>query len=135
MAQIPTQTKLLVEDVPDDDRDWMSKLIIPINQFISSTIAALTKDLTFEENIRSQTKEIVFVNNASSFPLKFLLTLKSRPSSVQKLNIVDISETPAALNDAIDIPSWTITQAQEISIPVVTGLVSGKKYKLTVRVL
>lgn len=135
MAQIPTQTKLLVEDVPDDDRDWMSKLIIPINQFISSTIAALTKDLTFEENIRSQTKEIVFVNNASSFPLKFLLTLKSRPTSVQKLNIVDISETPAALNDAIDIPSWTITQAQEISIPVVTGLVSGKKYKLTVRVL
>lgn len=135
MAKIPIQKKILLEDVPEEDRDWMSKIVIPINQFVSAAVAALTKDLTFGENFRCQIKELTFVNNAASFPLKFQYTLSSRPIAVLKLNVVDISESPAALTSAIDIPDWELSQNVQIQINTITGLVANKKYRLTVLVI
>lgn len=135
MAKIPVQTKLLLEDVPEENRDWMSRIIIPLNQFISSAVAALTSDLTFTENIRCQIKEITFTNNAASFPLSFKSTLKYRPLAVLKMNIIDISPAPADLTDPIDIPQFDFTQTQTIEIPTITGLVADQKYKLTVLVI
>jgi len=135
MATIPVQTKLLVEDVPEDQRDWMKKLIAPLNQFISSTVAAMTRDLTLTENIRCQIKELTFTNNSASFPLLFTSTIKSRPVAVLKLNVVDISTAPTALTAAIDIPDWEFTQKQEIQINTIAGLSANQKYRLTVLVL
>jgi hypothetical protein len=135
MAKIPVQTKLLLEDVPEEHREWMSRIIIPINQFISAQVAAMTNDLTFTENIRAQIKDVTFINNAASFPLKFRSTLKTVPQYVLKLKVVDISETPVDLTSAIDIPDWEFTQEQEVQINTITGLTASQKYKLTVLVL
>jgi len=132
MAKIPVQTKLLLEDVPEEHRDWMSKFIIPVNQFQSAAVAALTSDLSLSENLRCQIKEITFVNNAASFPLKFAYALKSRPLMVLKANVVDISSAPAALTSAIDIPDWELSQNIEIQINTITGLTADHKYRLTV---
>jgi hypothetical protein len=67
MAQIPVLTKLQLEDVPSEQREWMGKLIPPLNDFISATVAAFSKDLTLSENIRSQTKEMLVTPVASTF--------------------------------------------------------------------
>jgi hypothetical protein len=136
MAQVPVQTKLLIEDVPKEHRGWMTRLISPLNQFISSTVAAMTRDLTFEQNIRCQIKEIVFVNNADAFPLVFKCSLAKRPMAVWKANIVDVSADVMPFTGiAIDIPDWSYNQSREVEINQISGLNEDQKYRLTVIVI
>lgn len=67
MAQIPVLTKLQLEDVPSKEREWMGKIIAPLNDFISATVAAMSRDLTFTQNIAAQIKELLITPAASNF--------------------------------------------------------------------
>lgn len=53
MAKIPSLQRLLVEDFPNESQ-WIQKLIGPLNDFMENDIYALSRNLTFFDNIKCQ---------------------------------------------------------------------------------
>lgn len=129
MSSLPPVQKILLEDVPADQRDWMTKIIQPLNTFISATVAALNGDLTFGPNVRAMVKSISFTNTASAFPLKMKSTI-GKPAMVLigAFNDTTDGSVPAA---AVGITSWEYNQQQEVQINSIAGLTAAHKYTFT----
>jgi hypothetical protein len=60
-----TVKKLLVEDFPPEQQEWIAKLLQPINLFIEQVNFALINDLTLQENARAQVRTVTFNGNAT----------------------------------------------------------------------
>lgn len=133
MAQLPELTKLILEDVPSEQRNWFGKVIDAVNKFLSATVYALNGRLELEKNVQCQIKALEFVYTSSAFPIKFKNTLPVRPSLLIKGNIKDVSSQPQAITSAIDV-DWEFTASGETQINNVTGLTLNQKYRLTVMV-
>lgn len=129
MAKLPSLIRLLVEDFPDQ-KEWIGKLLQPLNQFMESTAASINKSLTVQDNIDQQYVEVSITGNASS---TFKATTKNRPSGVSVINVVTVSGT--APTAAVQ-PIWEYVPATN-SIKVTSwygGLNSSSKYKITLHI-
>lgn len=130
MAALPQLKRLLLESF-QDQKDWIGRLLIPLNEFMESVTAAFANGLTFRENVLCQIKELDV--STTSQPQTFRYTLSSRPLALIKASIVEKAATPATITSAVDI-DWEYTGV-DIKIKNVSGLTAGKTYKLTVIVL
>jgi len=135
MAKLPTITRLIEEDIPQEHRSWFSKVLMPLNSFISTVLAMLNKGLNFDDNFDAFTKQIEFTESADMYPLYIKNTLKGYPKGVIKLRLEDITASGAtAITDAIDV-DWGISDDGKIKINNISGISStGYKYRLTVLV-
>jgi hypothetical protein len=131
MAQLPELVKIILEDVPSEQRNWFGKVADSVNKFLSSVVYALNGRLELERNIQCQVKSLEFLYTASTFPMKFKCTLPVRPSILFKGNIKDISNPPTDITAAVDV-DWEYTASGEMQINNVTGLTLNQKYRLTV---
>lgn len=130
MAQLPSLKRLLLEDF-QDQRDWITKLITPLNEFMENSLNALTRNLTFRDNILSQIKELEVTTLTQ--PQSFKCTLVSKPLALLKASIVEVSANPQVITSAVDVDwEW---DGSNIRIKNVTGLTAGKRYKLVVIVV
>ena len=136
MARLPTITRLIEEDVPAKQRDWVGQVFQILNTFISSTVSALNKRLTFEENFDAFIKQVEFTENgAATYPLIFKNNLSKAPSGIIKMKIEDISTAGAtAFTKPVDI-DWSYTVEGKIQINNITNIDSanhaGERYRLT----
>lgn len=134
MAQIPPILKLLLEDIPADNRSWMEKLVQPINTFISSVIYALSGNLTLGENVRAVVFTSTFTNNSSSFPIRIRNTMGSKPTGTLILKADNLTN-PATVPTALSITDWQITNSNDVAINSISGLTANNKYQITFLVL
>lgn len=50
-------------------RPWLDRLLTPLNEALGSMFLALTRNLTFADNIYSTVKELEFTNDVESTPI------------------------------------------------------------------
>lgn len=132
-------TQLLKNEDFPSEKDWIEKLIGPINDFFKESITILNGGITFAD--QAVGKDYVFAftyqSDASTFPQKFLWTLLQKPVA---LNVVSATE------DGIEIPvvvSWKLNVENQVqltqvvritSAPAIAALQANKKYQIRVRV-
>lgn len=65
MAQPPSVRRLLVEDFPAEQQEWIGDLLQVLNQFMDQTSNALSSNVTLKENSLAVVREIDFKGNAT----------------------------------------------------------------------
>lgn len=65
MAKPPRNRRMLVEDYPADQQQWIGKLLQILNQFMDETTFALSNNVSLTENAYVQVKTLNFKGNSS----------------------------------------------------------------------
>ena len=132
MARIPSIKRLVVEDFADQ-KSWIGKLFLILNQFLGVTVAALNRGITVNDNMAAQTTVLnIDLSQPIPYPVSFLNTIPGQPRivGVTIWNVTENSGSPATITNATSL-AWTYS-GNQISIQNVAGLTTGKKYFLTV---
>lgn len=132
MARLPPIKRLTTEDFKDQ-ASWIGKLLLPLNDFMSTVSRALSKGLTFTDNFSAQVRELVHTESADAYPVKFLSTLPSRPVGLWVVRARDMATTPQTLAGGVSA-DWDFKDGQVI-INKFTGLTTGRKYDLCVIII
>ena len=127
--KLPSTRRILREDLKGAE-DWVNGLIDPINSFMESVYLALNKNITFQENILSNIKEVTF-RTTSAYPtmetLSFQSNLKSKAIGVIVISAYEKETyTPA---DGPVYPAW-VEQNGSIVISKISGLLASKVYEI-----
>ena len=128
MASIPVITQLKVEDFPAltaASKDETDKLFRALNSALTGIVQALTRSLTFADNLKAFTKTLTVQNGTT----KIQNTLGIRPLGVLVMEANDTTNsTPAPV--AAGPVAWAISSDQ-IAISAISGLTAGHTYKIT----
>jgi hypothetical protein len=137
MGKLPTITRLISEDVPEEQRGWFNKILVSLNSFISTMLALLNKGLNFQDNFDAMVERVEFLGRdlsiATGEPLVIRSTLKGSPIGVIKVKMEDITATGAtAITSPIDV-EWYFDQSGKINITNISNAVTDGsiKYRLT----
>ncbi|TGN09984.1 hypothetical protein [Leptospira bandrabouensis] len=133
MANLPSQKRILEQDLGSDVPSWTRKLLSPLNSFFESLYSAFNRDITFRENIRCDYRDIIVTTTANYdsrefTPIKFKNNLKER---VDTILISQISEDRAVFTPVYESTSLAWNEYnKEITIHYISGLEPNKSYKL-----
>lgn len=82
MGKITATKKLVIEDF-NDQRPWIQKLIIPINQFFEQIYFTLVSGITLKDNMKAQVFDVTLpIDYVYTERLKLAWRLNERPTSV-----------------------------------------------------
>lgn len=127
MARVPPIKRLVREDFKDQ-KDWIDKLIQPINQFFESVTTGLSKGLTLSDNVDAQIQTVNFTEGDAP---SFRVTTKGRPRGVVVTGIYNFT-TPADPVTGAVFPIWEYNATDNsIKLTKIYGLKTGEKYSLT----
>lgn len=135
MASLPSQKKILEQDLGTDIPSWTRKLLTPINSFFESIYSAFNKDITFRENIRSEYRDLIVKTKEDYFSGEFeLITFKNNlKEKIDNLQICQVSENKSnfiPVKEPVTV-SWN-EYNKEITIHYITGLEPSKEYKIKI---
>lgn len=144
MARIGATQKLIVEDFPDQ-KEWIGKLFIPINDFISKVLLAVNGNIEFSSNIVGLEKELdfVYVSDEVSLPQKIQWTLTQRPKAFYLVSAFENEPSSGSFFSPVTLcANFIINQKNEIEIngivklssTGISSLTAGKRYKILIRV-
>ena len=126
MAKIPVIQQLQRSDFPDAP-DWISKLLYPLQLFMTSVIGALTSQLTVQDNFSVATNSLTFVAAASADLNKFTFIW---PYTRQPVALwMHATRTDGTTPTIYVVPSWNMINGT-ISINGIQGLTNGVSYQL-----
>lgn len=133
--RLPTQKKILREDLKGAPV-WVGTLIDVINSFMESVYQALNKNITFNENISSFVKEIIY-KTPSTYPsgvenIQFANTLKVKAQGLVLLQAYD-KATYIPAEGPVYVP-WVEDNGSIIVYPI-TGLDADKTYIIRLLVI
>ncbi|TGM95045.1 hypothetical protein EHR02_00130 [Leptospira levettii] len=133
MASLPSQKKILEQDLGTDTPTWTRKLLSPINSFFESIYSAFNKDITFRENIRCEYRDLIVKTSATYNSGEFeLITFKNNlKEKADCVLIAQISENKSnfiPIKQPVSI-SWN-EYNKEITIHHIAGLEPSKEYKV-----
>lgn len=117
------------EDFPDQAK-WIGKLFQGLNQFIGDVVNAFSNQLTVQENLYQEIKEIKWVNSTQNLPLKFRTKFAVYPKGLTPIYLLD--NTTGNYSNLQPWVSWSYSDGQ-IIISEVTGLTPNITY--TIRLL
>lgn len=127
MAKLPTLVKLVVEEFKDQ-KAWIGKLLVTINDFMSSVNSALNRSLTIKENLAADMRTVEL---DGALPLKLSWDLKVRPRAVLVGDVYRSDGTEITLVDGVAI-RWSFNQSGQLQIDQVVGISpsTSARYKL-----
>lgn len=136
--RVKTTQRLRVEDFPDQ-KDWIGKLVSPLNDFLTQAIKILNDGLQFTDNFigKEHVFDFEYQSDVLSFPTGFLWTIAANPKA---LSVVAATEDDDPVNVAV---SWQFTDLRQVELvhvvrfttaPAVAALAVGSRYKIRVRV-
>lgn len=128
--RLPTQKKIMFEDLGGDAPDWARRIVDPLNSFMETVYQAMNRNITFDQNIASFIKEVVYTT-PSTYPvmeeIKFQNLLKTKAVGVIILQVTDRSDyTPPA-------GPWVAPWAEDngiIKVQSIPGLQASKTYNV-----
>ena len=80
MSKIPPLTSLRTEDYPAEQRAWLPRLFLPLNQFLTAVTNCLNGRVEFGLNIPAVTQALNFVYDGTSTKIPW--SLSGQPSFV-----------------------------------------------------
>ena len=136
MARLPLIKRILKEDLPEAP-DWVTRLLYPLNLFFENVYNALDGNITFGENIESQSKQITFTTSstydgsqANFETISFPNELRRAPNGLILLQITQIEGTFTSITTAPFV-NW-LNVNNIINIYLITGLTASKSYRLKI---
>lgn len=144
MARIGATQKLIVEDFPEQ-KEWIGRLFIPINDFISKVLLAVNGSIEFSSNIVGLERELdfVYVSDVVSLPQKMKWTLPQRPRAYYLVSAFENEPSSGSFFSPVTLcANFVINQENEVEIngivklssSGISSLVQGKRYKILIRV-
>ncbi len=138
MAALPPVRRIFREDLGSDVPQWITRLLAPLNLVLDTIYRALDKNLEFDRNIRSQTREFSIVagaaaaNNVYSFPVELN---GSKPVGVWVVAAWRTDNTAVTFSSGVFVSwSWN-SQLNTVAISGITGLTNGVTYGIRVLVM
>lgn len=122
--------KLTLEDFKNQS-EWIGKLLQPINSHLEDIQSAVSNNLTIEDNLFQEIKEIKFVNETSNLPLKFQTKFNRLPKGLYCMLCIASDGTTSSEQPW---PTWGYANGQ-IQISALTGLTSGKTYTMRFHII
>lgn len=127
--KLPQVKRILREDLKGAP-DWVTFLIEPINSFIETVYLSLNKNITFQENILSNIKDITF-RTTSAYPtmepISFRSNLKSRAIGLIVISAYEKDTYVPAAGPVY--AAWTEVNGS-IEIQTIAGLAQSKVYEI-----
>jgi len=123
-----TNRRFSTEDFKEQ-QNWITKLLSPLNQFIEEVFRAFNNQLTIEDNLYQEIKEIKIQNVGSNFPINIKTKFNVYPKG---LHIIYCSASDGSVLTAAPWTNWSFNN-QQLIISNITGLTSGLTY--TIRIL
>lgn len=139
MAQALPTNRISIEDFrdcPKDFRPTLEKLVFILNGFLTAVYDALSGNLTIPDNVAGMYKtfEITGGAAAANNAFTFAHTLKTKPQGCYVVRAEKISGTTVPITAAV-WASWHVgVGTKQIEIDAITGLTTGDKYSITVKV-
>lgn len=135
MSRIPPLTSLRVEDYPGDQRAWLPRLFLPLNQFFTAVTNTLNGRVDFGDNIPAQSANLSFVYDSTSQRIMWSL-----PTAPTQLWVGQASENGVSIGV---VPIWTydfsakLVTANFVKIngTSISNLVVGNSYKIAIRIV
>lgn len=134
MSRIRPATPFKSEDYPTQ-RAWIGAFFSSLNPFLTDVAAAITRGLTFTDNISSVTTTIEFsyTGTASDFPKKIAYGFTDAPAEVRVCSCLEGSTRRLALvnwtfNESVNVTDVVIYDGSTWRKPV-----AGTRYRLTLR--
>jgi len=126
MAKIPIQQQLSRQDFPEAP-DWISKLLYPLQLFMTTVIRALTNKLTLQDNFSFVKNEVKFIAGVTSSDntISFLWKLPRQPIELT----IHITRSDGIYDVIFPVPSWNLV-GDSIKINGIQGLTSGVEYNI-----
>jgi hypothetical protein len=121
MSEIPQIRRLLVEDFMEQ-KDWISKLFIPLNNFMDGTFTALNRGVTLRQNMAADLK-IVTVNRVptSADYIGIPWTIPQKPISLHIGRIVRTDNTAVVLANAVQV-QWEYDSSKGLRLTNLIGI-------------
>lgn len=129
MALLPPLKRFLQEDFTD--QPWISRLLTPLNLFLTTVYSSLNNGLTINENTLGQIKTIS-VNGATP-TAQFRWNFQTKPVGVLVISTVQSSGAASVITNAVTC-DWSFSQGL-VNINNVTGLDVAKTYYITFYVI
>jgi hypothetical protein len=103
MSELPQIRRLLVEDFLEQ-KEWISKLFIPLNTFMDGTFTALNRGITLRQNMAADIKVVTLnrVPTATDYA-SVAWTIPQKPISLHVGRIVRTDNTAITLAAAIQV--------------------------------
>jgi hypothetical protein len=122
--------KLSVEAFPEQ-ANWISKLLTPLNSFISQVFSALQNNITVGDNLYQEIKTITFVNDAAAFPQSFSTKFLKYPEMVLVGSCIS---SLGLYPSAQPLITWSYADGV-LKILSVSGLTANLKYSLKLLII
>lgn len=130
MAKVTNLKRLIVEDFNADDQELVGRLAFSYNPLIEEIQRAFNKGIDFD-NLNQQfiiVEVTVAADGTPVIPLEIKFDLATRLKGIQIIDAENLTDN-AFLTGAPFITRTTT--AKTIKIQHITGLVPGKKYRLS----
>lgn len=118
--------KLTLEDFPEQ-RSWIGKLFSVLNKFTGDLVQGFTNQLTVEDNLFQEIREVKFTNSSSEFPLKFRTKFASAPKVLIAGYLFNV--TTGVYSTAAPWVQWSYQDGQ-VLISNVSGLTTDNQYTM-----
>ncbi len=114
-----------------EQSSWIGKLFTPLNAFIAQVYSGFQNNLTVSDNLYQEIKTVKFVNETSSFPIKFATKFNKYPELVVLGHCTD---STGAFTTVYPLMKWTFADGV-ISISSISNLTTSANYTLKLLVI
>ncbi|HWY34919.1 MAG TPA: hypothetical protein VNX68_09745 [Nitrosopumilaceae archaeon] len=126
MAKIPVIQQLQRQDFPEAPA-WITKLLYPLQLFMTTVIGALTNNLTYQDNFSCVVNTLVFTAAASQDLNKFSFLW---PYTRQPIELtMHVTRTDGSTPTIYAVPSWILVGGS-IQVQGIQGLTNGAQYNI-----
>lgn len=119
-----TPAKLTLEDFPNQ-RDWIGNLFLILNSFTGDVVRGFSNQLTIEENLYQEIREIKWTAGSGDLPLSFQTKFKTAPKGLLPIYLFD--QTAGTYSTSQPWFVWSYANGS-VSILDVSGLTAGRTY-------
>lgn len=124
--KIPVVQQLQRTDFPEAP-NWISKLLYPLQLFMTTVITALTNQLTLQDNVSCVINQLTFsaAPTADANVFQFTWPFPRQPVSL----LMHVTRTDGTTPSIYPVPSWNLVGGN-IVVNGVEGLTSGVQYQI-----
>lgn len=127
-----TSRKFSTEDFNGPEQSFIAKLIGPLNQLILELVSGLnSNNVTVKDNLFQEIKEIKFLNETITFPIKFKTKFIAAPVGLSVLYCKDTLGGTASGQPFLD---WSYS-SQSITIASISNLTLSKTYLMRLHII
>src|SRR5260221_14033875 len=133
MAKFTITKRIVKEDFSSKYFDLLDKLLFPINNAFEQLSAALQTGLTFRENFVGIESDVEFTAPATvASPLSVKLGNTRTCRGITVIRVENLTDS-IILPGAVGCQEFSVN-GQVVNITNVTGVISGKKYRLKLQI-